>query len=193
MILINVLAHKIPPTEKVRFNRAYPLWLSTASYSILPLDPRPVSHHLGLVTCGRDPRRRIRACRMLELAYDVLPTSLERMRVLIATTDSGESLTVAYTSQACSFRQQEEFLSSCHWEKGAVYNHWYPDMHYPDSDEDLAFSRTQNALGFWLVPLDAFGPIPEVPYNDHRWEMTRLCNLAPFQSQIELGLFNLTQ
>ena len=191
-ILSHVLADKISCTEKVRFNRAYPLWSSTASYSLLPVDPRLLSCHMGLVDCGWDPRRLIRAWRMLEVAYDVLPTSPERIRVLIATTDSDESLTIATTSQACCFRQQEEFSWSCNWEKEGLYNRWYPEMSNPDNDEDLEFSKTQNAIGFWLIPLDAFGPVLEVPYDTHRWEMTRLCNLTPFKSQIKLGLFAIT-
>lgn len=84
--------------------------------------PRPVSCHVELVECGWDPRRVIRGWRMLEAAYDVLPTSPERIRVLIATTDSDESLTIATTLQACCFRQHEEFSWSCSWEKGAIYS-----------------------------------------------------------------------
>ena len=152
--------------------------------------PRPVSRHLELVDCGWDPRRLIRAWRMLGSVYDVLPTSPERIRVLIATTDSDESLTIATTSQASCFRQQEEFSWSCHWEKGGIYNQLYPEMPNPDNDEDLEFSKTQNDIGFWLIPLEALGPVPEVPYDTHRCEMKRLCNLITFESQVKLGLFN---
>jgi hypothetical protein len=97
-ILKHVIAEEIPPTEKVRFNRAYPLWSKNASHSILPVDPRPVSRHLELVDCGWDPCRLIRAWRMLEAAYNVLPTSLQKIRVFIATTDSEESLAIATVS-----------------------------------------------------------------------------------------------
>jgi hypothetical protein len=191
-ILSHVLTEEIPQTEKVRFNRAYPLWSSAASYSTLTVDPRPISRHLELVSCGWDPRRLIRAWRMLEVAYNVLPTLPGKIRMLIATTDSDESLTIATISQACCFRQQEEFSWSCNWEKGGVYNRWYPEMSNPDNDEDLDFSETQNAIGFWSIPIEAFGSVPEVPYDNHQWRTTRLCNLSAFKSQIELGLFILT-
>jgi hypothetical protein len=64
-------------------------------------------------------------------------------------------------------------------------------MSNPDTNEDLEFSKTQNAIGFWSVPLEAFGPVPEVPYDTHRWKMTRLCNFTAFRSQIKLGLFTI--
>jgi hypothetical protein len=190
-IFKHVITHEIPPTETVRFNRAYPLWSKTASYSILPVDPRPVSRHLELVECGWDPWRLIRAWRMLEAAYDVLPTSPERIRIFIATTDSDDCLTIATVSQARRFRQQEEFMWRCNWEKGQLYNKWYPAMSNPDNSEDLEFSKTQNAIGFWSIPLEAFGNVPELPEDFNRWKTSRLCNFTAFESQIQLGLFDL--
>jgi hypothetical protein len=190
-ILQHVLNHEIPPTEKVRFNRAYPLWSNNASYSILPADPRPVSRHLELVDCGWDPWRLIRAWCMFEAAYDVFPTSPEKMRVIIATTDSDECLPISTVSQARRFRQQEEFMWRCHWEKGQIFNRWYPEMSNPDNSDDLEFSRTQNAIGFWSIPLEAFGPVPELPEDFYKWKMSRLCKFTAFESQIQLGLFDL--
>jgi hypothetical protein len=183
------LANQIPHTEKVRFNRAYPLWSSTATYSVLPVDPRPVSRYLDLVDCGCDPRSLIRAWRMLEASYDVLPTSSEKIRVLVAATDSDESLAIATTSQAYYFRQQEELSWNHKWDKWGFFNLHYPQMPNPDNDEDLEFSKMQNAIGFWSIPLEAFGPVPEVPYDTHRWRMIRVCNFTAFESQIKLGLF----
>jgi hypothetical protein len=68
-----ILANNIPQTEIVRFNRAYTLWSNTATYSLLPADPCPVSRYLHLVDCGWDPHSLIRACRTLEAAYASLP------------------------------------------------------------------------------------------------------------------------
>ncbi|KAF1960872.1 hypothetical protein CC80DRAFT_590191 [Byssothecium circinans] len=157
------LSNLIPQTELVRFNRAYPLWSSAASYLILPGDPRPVSRYLDLVDCGWDPRGLIRAWRMFEAAYDVLPTSPDKIRVLIAAADSDERLEITTASQA------------------RVLN--------PDDDESLEFAKTQNAIGFWSIPLEAFGNVPEVPYTTHRWPMTQVRDLTQFDSQIQLGLF----
>lgn len=190
-ILSHVLRGDIPQTEKVRFNRAYPLWSSTASYSVLPADPRPVTRHLVLVECGWDPRRLIRGWRMLETAYGIAPITTEKIRVLLATTDPDESLSIANTAQACDFRQQEEMFWARNWEDGGVYSQWYPEMANPDTDEDLEFSRTRNVVGFWEVPIEAFGSVPVVPYDTHRWDMTRLCDLTAFEAQIRLGLFTL--
>jgi hypothetical protein len=190
-LLKHFLINEIPPTERVRLNRAYPLWSSTASYSILPVDPRPVSRYLDLVDCGWDPRILIRAWRMLESAYDVSPTPAERIRVIIATTDPDESLEIATTSQACWYRKQEELLWDRKWQKWGFLNLHHPDIPNPDNDEDFAFSRAQNAIGFWSIPLEAFGPVPEVPYDDYQWLMTRICDFTAFESQIQLGLFTI--
>lgn len=190
-ILHNVLADKLPKTETVRFNRAYPLWSSAASYSTLPADPRTVSHHLQLVDCGCDPRRVIRGWRTLEAAYDVAPLPQEKLRVLLATTDPDKRLTIATRSQAQRFRQQEEESWGRNWEQGGVYRRYYPELRNPDDDADCEFSEKQNVVGFWSVPVEAFGPELEVPFDTHRWDITRLCDLTPFESQIELGLFRL--
>jgi hypothetical protein len=128
---------------------------------------------------------------MFEAAYDVLLSSLEKMRVIIATADSDECLTIANVSQARRFRQQEEFMWRCHWEKGQIFNRWYPEMSNPDNSHDLEFSRTQNAIGFWSIPVEAFGPVPELPEDFYKWKMSRLCNFTAFESQIQLGLFDL--
>ncbi|KAJ4291951.1 hypothetical protein N0V90_009849 [Kalmusia sp. IMI 367209] len=181
-----------PQTEVVRFNRAYPLWASTASYSILPVDPRPVSRYLDRVDCGSDPCSLIRAWRTLEAAYDILPTSPERIRMLLATNDSDENiLDIATTSQARWFRRREEVLWKRNWERWGIFDMRFRELPNPDNEEDLEFSRTQNAVGFWSVPLEAFGPVPDVPYDsDQRWD-ERGYDFTAFESQMELGLFEI--
>ena len=116
------LLHELPMPEIVRFNRAYPLWSSQASYSILPADPRPVTRYLDLVDCGWDPRCLIRAWRTLEAAYEVLPTTSDKIRVLIAATDPDEDLEIVMTSQAWRFRQQEELDCKRMWENWGFFN-----------------------------------------------------------------------
>ncbi|KAF2702969.1 hypothetical protein K504DRAFT_539182 [Pleomassaria siparia CBS 279.74] len=186
------IVYEIPSTDLARFNRAYPLWSSAASYSILPVDPRPVSRYLDLVDCGWDPRRVIHGWRMLEAAHHVLPTSPERIRVLIATTHWDEGLTIATTSQACSFRQQEEFTWTWDWAKEGLYSRNCPYMSNPDDNKDVEFSKTQNAIGFWSIPLEAFDLVLDLPPDFYQWDTSRVCNLGTFESQIELGLFTIT-
>ncbi|KAF2644172.1 hypothetical protein P280DRAFT_466838 [Massarina eburnea CBS 473.64] len=186
---LHYIRNRIPQTEVVRLNRAYPLWSSTASYSILPVDPRPVSRYLDLVDLGWDPCGLIRAWHTLEAAYDVSPVSSDKIRVLIAAAEKDEVLDIATTSQARSFRQQEEQLWNRDWAEGGLFNLHHPDMAKPDDDESREFMTTQNAIGFWSVPLEAFGPVPEVPYDTSRWWYSKLCDLTGFESQIELGLF----
>lgn len=177
------------PKDLVRFNRAYPLWSSNASYSILPTDPRPVSHYLDLVDCGWDPCCLIRAWRAFEAACNVPPIVSERIRVLLAFTDDLEFSTI---SQARRFRHSEERRVDSMWEKGGYFNRNHPEWKNPDTEEDLEFSKKQNAIGFWSVPLEAFGPVPEVPYETHRWQMSRVCNFTKMEGQIQLGLFHIT-
>lgn len=40
-------------------------------------------------------------------------------------------------------------------------------MSNPDNDEDLEFLKTQDAIGFWLVPLEAFDFVSDLPYDSH--------------------------
>ncbi|KAF1968324.1 hypothetical protein BU23DRAFT_602237 [Bimuria novae-zelandiae CBS 107.79] len=182
--------NETPQTGMVRINRAYPLWSSNASYSMLPVDPRPVSRYLDSVDCEYDPRRLIVAWREFESAYNVEPTSPDRIRVIIATTDPQYDLEIATINQARWFRQKEEALWRNGWDKWRWLCGYYPEVSSPDTDEDREFSETQNAVGFWSVPLEAFGPLPDDPH-DYTWEKSPVCDFTAFESQIQLGLFTL--
>lgn len=176
----------------VRFNRAYPLWSTNASYSILPADPRPVSRYLDLVDCGLDPRSLIRAWRLLEEAYEVTPTTSGKIRVVIAVTHSNETMEIATTSQACWYREQEELSWERMWEKWGFYDVHFHEWSKIDTEQDLEFSKNGNAVGFWEVPVEAFGEVPDVPFDTHRWQMSMHCDFTAFESEIKLGLFDIT-
>ena len=175
------------PKDLVRVNRAYPLWSSNASYSILPTDPRPVSRYLDLVDCGFDPCYLILAWQVFEAAFNVPPTPSEKIRVLIAIDND-----LATIDQASRFRQKEELNLNTRWGEGGYYNKEFPEWKNPDTDEDIEFSKKQNAIGFWSIPLEAFGPVPEASYEWHQWQMTRVCNFKDMEEQIQLGLFHIS-
>ena len=46
-------------------------------------------------------------------------------------------------------------------------------------EKDVEVSRLQNVSNFWEVPVEAFGPVPEILYGDFRG---RLCDLTAFES-----------
>lgn len=177
---------------ETRFNRAFPLWSSAASFSTPQQDPRPIAHHLDKVCVGWDPRAVIRAWRVLEAAYEVPPTAPERMRVLLATAGDDDDGLVS-TEGARRFRRREEDAWKGRWAEGGFHDRLWPSITNPDGVESLEFASMHNAVGFWSVPLDAFGDVPEVDYDTHRWAMVRVMDLTDFRSQIDLGLFELAE
>lgn len=182
---------------ETRFNRAFPLWSSAASFSAPQQDPRPIAReHLDKVCVGWDPRAAIRAWRVLEAAYEVVPpTAPDKMRVLLAAAAGDDDGGLASTVQgARRFRKREEDAWRGRWAEGGFHDRLWPSVPAnPDGDESLEFARMHNAVGFWSVPLDAFGDVPEVEYDTHRWPMVRVIDLTGFRSRIDLGLFELAE
>ncbi|PVI02345.1 hypothetical protein DM02DRAFT_670634 [Periconia macrospinosa] len=180
----------IPNKVLVRLNRAYPLWSCRSSYKVLPVDPRPVSRYLDLIQCSWDPRGLIRGWRMLESSYNVSPISSDKMRVQIATKPMVDAQTYAQINtlaEARDFREEEEKRWGRLFIEGT-----FSGLPNPDDEESIEFAENHNAIGFWSIPIEAFGPVPEVPHSTHMWDMFVVRDLTGFQSQIELGLFDMS-
>ncbi|CAI6337175.1 unnamed protein product [Periconia digitata] len=149
----------------LRFYRAFPLWASTATYSMLQTDPRSASQYLELTDAAHDPRSLIRAWRMLETAYNIPPTSDTKIRIWLAMGEPDERQQISTLYQAFMFRQREEQT----WMRLLARGNFYVPERDPDNDDALDFSEMLNAIGFWSIPAEAFGFVPEVDYAEHRW------------------------
>ncbi|VUC29990.1 unnamed protein product [Clonostachys rosea] len=175
--------------EEVRFNRAFPIWSSTASFSVLRQDPRPITQYLDIVCLTWDPRAIIRAWRTLEATYSIPPTASKKMRVLVAAASDMDGHEFASRGEALRARVHEEALWKDRWaEGGPFYQKTFP---CPDTKASLEYARVHNAVGFWSIPLGVFGEVPEVDYTTHHWVQPLVLDLRQYESQIELGLFEL--
>lgn len=189
----HILTNPTDTSEIQRFNRAYPLWSSNANYSIPKPDPRPsIPHYLEFVDLGTDPRRLIRAWRVLEQTYGVPPTPSHRMRVWLADAAVEERLQIATLDQARRMRLREEWDWEHQWDKWGYYDLHFPGYSNPDDEDSLGFSKTQNAVGFWAVPLEVFGEVPEVDFDTYRWDMNKVGDLRGVKGGVELGLFEIS-
>lgn len=190
---------------EARFNRAFPIWSRAASFTVLHEDPRPIAHHLEKVCVGADPRAMIRVWQMLEAAYkpsspaNTTPPS-RNIRVLLAAVGTknlasySDVVGLANREEICCFRQREEDAWKDRWRAGGFHDQlWHGTLNPDDEDPvgSLEFAKTNNAVGFWSVPLEAFGDVPEVPYDTHFWAMSRVLNLTEFKARIECGLFEI--
>lgn len=59
----------------------------------------------------------------------------------------------------------------------------------PDNEKSHEFGTKHNAVGFWSLPLDVFGEVPDVDYGIHRWNPSQVMDLTSSKAQMELGLF----
>jgi hypothetical protein len=179
----------IPNKVLVRLNRAHPLWSSRSSYKVLPVDPRPVSRYLDLIGCSWDPRGLVRGWRMFERSYNVSPIPSDKMRVQITTAPLVETQ-IDTLAEARDFREAEEKSWAQDFTEGFFAR--CPAIPNPDDEESIEFAENHNVIGFWSFPIEAFGPVPEVPHDSYKWDMCVVRDMTGFQSQIELGLFNIS-
>ena len=126
---------------------------------------------------------------MFESSYNVSPIPSDKMRVQIAT----KPLVVTQIdtlAEARDFREAEEKTWTHDFTEGLFAR--YPGIPNPDDEESIEFAENHNVIGFWSIPIEAFGPVPEVPHSSYRWDMSVVRDMTGFQSQIELGLFDIS-
>lgn len=178
-----------PP--ELRMNRCLPIWSDSASFKILSrsggADPRPLEQDMmggrTIVSIGRhDPLTLVSAWRAFEAAFDIPSLPVERIQILVAapTILRGVGYDTHRRAEACTFRADEE----ASWErelkvKGVIL---------PKREGTMEHARTNNAVGFWILPHTLFVDKPTQSLDREGERILDLTNVKP-----QLGLFEMSE
>lgn len=134
-----------------------------------------------IVSIGRhDPVTLISAWRAFEDAFDVPALPVERIHILVAapTVMRGVGYDTYKRAEACSFRADEE----ASWERELKSR----ELDLPKREETMDHARTNNAVGFWVLPHQLFVAEPTQNHDREGEHILDLTNVKP-----QLGLFEM--
>jgi hypothetical protein len=98
----------------------------------------------------------------------------------------GKHPTTSSRTGAVESLQREKDLWRSNWEKGSLWERsGYQD---PDTPERLKRAPIP-AFGFWVLPIHAFGEIPDDEFENIRWDNKMVVSLEKHRPQ--LGVFRL--
>lgn len=168
-----------------RYNRVLPLWSANAGFRLLPgPDPRgrvgggaegeekdengPLAYYLQKVAVGHDPRGLVALWNSMEAALGLAATATSEKRVALSSRPVG----VMASSADAALRTGADARRSVAAEAAAREARFAPDGIYarfgvenPDADASAAAVAARvwvpQAVGFWLVPAAALGPLPD--------------------------------
>ena len=171
--------------EEVRFNRSYPIHASTEAFDLVEPDPRPINADLDKVGLGLDPRSMPWLWKQMERKFGIThePGTTRFVYHLAAPGFSEDQMTISRADATEMLRREHEEWR-LHWKEGGFFGR--NDYENPDTPEKLKNAPIP-AFGFWMVPLDALGEIPEE--EPRRWDMKRVVDLTEHRPQ--LGVFRL--
>lgn len=179
--------------EEVRFNHSYPILASTEAFDIAGPDPRPIDGDLDKVAIGCDPRSMPCLWNQMERNFAITREPGTTEFVYHITTPafgqhSNQHSAILSRAEAIKTLQREQDAWHSRWEQGGfLARNGYNDPNMPEKLRNAPMP----AFGFWILPIDAFGEIPEEEFeNIRRWEMKMVVNLKNHWPQ--LGVFRLS-
>ena len=172
--------------KEVRFNRSYPINAATEAFDLVETDPRPIDTDLDKVAIGYDPRHMPCLWQQMERRFGITrKQGSTDYRYHIAASLYGWSSMVTSRASAMQALNHESDLWRLNWEKGTF---WELDYVNPDTPEKLK-SVPIPAFGFWILPLGAFGEVPEADFSNVKWRMQTVVSLE--KHRLALGVFHL--
>ncbi|KAI0411318.1 hypothetical protein F5X98DRAFT_357426 [Xylaria grammica] len=140
------------PSSHNHVNRAVPTMPIALSFCRLHPDPRPIMASLSKVYLESNPGQMAHRWRRLLANYlgDGVQSETE-YRVLLACTSMYEEI--------FNYKDAQQWLEKENSAWSAVMGNDERSMRLLEAD------TTQTAFGFWLFPLDAFGPLPRSPHD----------------------------
>lgn len=169
--------------QEVVFNRSYPIHSSAEAFEFAGLDPRPIEAYLDKVGLGRDPRSLYWIWRQMELKFDITHDPGKTKFVYhLAAPAWGQDGGAISRNNALLQLQLEERLWRSHWEKNQLWGRTgYDD---PDTPESLRKAPIP-AFGFWILPYDALGDIPEEA--PRHWDNKMVVDLSKHRPQLAIS------
>ncbi|KAI1324116.1 hypothetical protein F5Y16DRAFT_381930 [Xylariaceae sp. FL0255] len=157
-------------SNEYRLNRAFPINSAVSEFRVLGRDPRPIGADLQHVFINRDPRTMAHAWNLYKHThFGYQGGSTTQFQVL---------LTFDPVNAVHDWETAEELLQ-------AEEDMWSVEAAAHSGDFGSAVS---NAFGFWLLPVEAFGPLPESPDNQFETFMPNYLDLRDHWP--ELALFD---
>lgn len=139
-------------TNEFFFARSVPIMPLTPSFERLQRDPRPIAQDLKKLHLGTtDPREGPAAWGRLLRQWGVSPAGTE-YKYLLAFVNPGGKHAICNRESATRWLKTED--EDC-WRSPGMRKYKF---NWPDEDLERAVN---SAFGFWLFPLDAFGPFQE--------------------------------
>ncbi|KAI0835897.1 hypothetical protein F5Y06DRAFT_274702 [Hypoxylon sp. FL0890] len=165
-------------TPENQMNLSFPIFTMGPGFDRLDRDPRPIEQDLAKVFVNVDPRPMLHAWGRLFYNYfggRVIPET--EYRVLL--TFAPFSCDIYDYRDALTWLRREED----DWVKETSGNG--KSQYVPGEGPE---GVVETAFGFWLFPVDAFGPLPQNPNDRFRAERPRNPDLGEYWP--ELGLIN---
>ncbi len=175
---------------EVRYNRSYPMDSLVEAFDLIDVDPRSIDTDLRQVSIGCDPRAQICLWEEMETNFEIHRSKPPEYRLLITSSSWGDRIrSVLNREQAVRFLQSEELYWHSLWEHGELFDRW--GFVNPDTQEALE-EASQPVVGFWIVPMKAFGEIPRGPQGNYQVMKRKtkvVADLTKYRPQ--LGVFRL--
>ncbi|CAJ2512870.1 Uu.00g009890.m01.CDS01 [Anthostomella pinea] len=185
----------IPAAKGVWFNRSYPILAATPTFDLIARDPRPICADLCRVFAGTgDPRRMAMVWSETLSNWNIQqPGRQARCRYLLAI-ERGEHRgnNIACRQDAEDWLQLEDRAWTRRQRKYEKHIlRWGGNV--PVESPDKLEKASRPAVGFWLFPLEALGPLPkDEPHGGNIQFFTKqLRNMAG--SSIWFSIFSLKQ
>jgi hypothetical protein len=185
----------------VRYNRALPLWSPNANFQLLPeIDPRSgtaeevqaLEYYLERVAVGTHPVGMVAHWMSMERAFGVLDDVVSEKRVALAYNPNEFSAPSAeHGLRSASETREYVAAEAAEWQKRFKVDGTYTSFSLDNPDLEASEARLSipNAVGFWLVPVDSFGPVPEGGVTHVSRDSNLVLNLSSHLPQ--LALFDL--
>ncbi len=174
----------------LRLNRSVPLEPAAEDIVFLGTEPRDIALDVDLVSLGPDPRASLWAWRDMEQKLDSPVNAQADVRFLF----TAQPIARGVTWRLQTSDGTKAFAKECEASWQTLFSNETVFKNMKSPDEPGQRENTVHAAGFWLLGLDALGPMPENagPYGfgmSYRWSTD--LNVTLTGQHFELGLMGL--
>ncbi|KAI1411617.1 hypothetical protein F5Y13DRAFT_191233 [Hypoxylon sp. FL1857] len=147
--------------DRVEFHRSTPIASKIPSFDLVARDPRPIADDLHRVYAGTfDGRKMVFFWRKMLLAWGIQPPPLSRYHFLVSSRRPAKQKVLDRAHAEKWLREEDENWTNVLEEMGSQKS-YKSRIEELRSDYELERAPSKkNAIGFWLFPVEALGPLP---------------------------------
>ncbi|KAI1139293.1 hypothetical protein F5Y05DRAFT_343634 [Hypoxylon sp. FL0543] len=164
-------------TPETQLNLAFPIFTVQPSFDRYGTDPRPIGRDLAKVFVNTDPRHMLHAWDRLFYDYfggSVIPET--EYRILLAYAPFSDGIYDCMDARTHLGHEEDD------WVAETSRNDRFRLL--PGDGPEAA---AETAFGFWLFPVNAFGPLPQNPTDEFRAEQPRNIDLREYWPELALA------